>query len=66
MEANILALLQGAETQEESKSSSKKWKTYKVKHDTTSNRKDFPLASAKPASAKSPRQKQSKQKLSAH
>ena len=46
MEANILSLLQGNIAAEQ-KSGESKWKHTKVKHDVTSNKKDFPLSSTK-------------------
>ena len=52
MEGNILSLLQQgkqpAATAEPPQTESK-WKHSKLKHDVLSNKKDFPLANAKPA-----------------
>ena len=43
MEESILALLNESEVPADSS----KWQSLKVKHDVTSNRKDFPLAQKK-------------------
>ena len=53
MEGNILSLLQQGKQQAvaaaEAPKTESKWKHSKLKHDVLSNKKDFPLASAKPS-----------------
>ena len=54
MEGNILSLLQQGKQQavaaaEAPTKTESKWKHSKLKHDVLSNKKDFPLASAKPS-----------------
>ena len=48
MEGNILSLLQGDGNPTDQTQQSK-WKQSKLKHDVLSNKKDFPLANAKPS-----------------
>ena len=55
MEGNILSLLQQGKQQAVAAAEApptkteSKWKHSKLKHDVLSNKKDFPLASAKPS-----------------